>query len=74
VDSASTHGNDWRWRVDHSGRPFRGFHSFADNPIAGDGLNPPLSADGNVVAFQSEADLVPDDPGFPVDVFVHAHS
>ena len=37
-------------------------------------LNPSLSADGSVVAFQSEADLVPDDTGFPVDVFVHDHS
>jgi Tol biopolymer transport system component len=37
-------------------------------------LNPSLSADGTVVAFQSEADLVPDDTGFPVDVFVHDHS
>jgi Tol biopolymer transport system component len=37
-------------------------------------LNASLSADGTVVAFQSEADLVPDDTGFPVDVFVHDHS
>jgi Tol biopolymer transport system component len=35
-------------------------------------LNPALSADGRVVAFDSEAALVPEDGGFPVDVFVHA--
>ena len=35
-------------------------------------LNPSLSADGRVVAFDSEADLVPQDTGFPVDVFVHS--
>jgi len=35
-------------------------------------INPSLSADGRVVAFDSEADLVPEDSGFPVDVFVHA--
>jgi Tol biopolymer transport system component len=34
---------------------------------------PSLSADGTVVAFASEADLVPQDTGFPVDVFVHDH-
>jgi len=36
-------------------------------------LNPSLSADNSVVAFESEADLVPQDTGFPVGVFVHAH-
>jgi TolB protein len=35
--------------------------------------NPSISADGHVVAFESEADLVPADTGFPVDVFTHAH-
>ena len=35
--------------------------------------NPSISADGQVVAFESEADLVPADTGFPVDVFTHAH-
>ena len=35
-------------------------------------INPSLSADGRVVAFDSEAALVPEDSGFPVDVFVHA--
>ena len=34
-------------------------------------LNPSLSADGQVVAFESEAALVPQDTEFPVDVFVH---
>jgi Tol biopolymer transport system component len=34
-------------------------------------LNPSLSADGQAVAFESEAALVPQDSGFPVDVFVH---
>ena len=34
-------------------------------------LNAALSADGQVVAFQSEGALVPEDGGFPVDVFVH---
>ena len=34
---------------------------------------PSLSADGAVVAFASEADLVSQDGGFPVDVFVHDH-
>jgi Tol biopolymer transport system component len=34
-------------------------------------LNPSLSADGQVVAFESEAALVPQDSEFPVDVFVH---
>ena len=33
-------------------------------------LNAPLSADGQVVAFESEGALVAED-GFPVDVFVH---
>jgi Tol biopolymer transport system component len=32
---------------------------------------PSLSADGSVVAFASEADLVAADTGFPVDVYVH---
>jgi hypothetical protein len=32
-----------------------------------------LSADGAVVASASEADLVPQDTGFPVDGFVHDH-
>ena len=35
-------------------------------------INPSLSADGRVVAFDSEAALVPEDSGFPVDVFTHA--
>jgi Tol biopolymer transport system component len=35
--------------------------------------NPSISGDGRVVAFESEADLVPADAGFPVDVFTHAH-
>ena len=35
--------------------------------------NPSISGDGQVVAFESEADLVPADTGFPVDVFTHAH-
>jgi Tol biopolymer transport system component len=30
-----------------------------------------ISADGQVVAFESEGDLVPQDSGFPVDVYVH---
>jgi Tol biopolymer transport system component len=30
-----------------------------------------LSADGQVVAFESEGDLVPQDSGFPVDIFAH---
>lgn len=34
-------------------------------------LNPSLSADGQMVAFESEAALVPQDSEFPVDVFVH---
>ncbi len=34
---------------------------------------PTMSADGTVVAFASEADLVPQDTGFPVDVYVHDH-
>lgn len=34
--------------------------------------NPSLSADGQVVAFESEAGLVPTDTGFPVDIYVHA--
>jgi Tol biopolymer transport system component len=33
--------------------------------------NAALSADGQVVAFESEGALVPEDSGFPVDVFVH---
>lgn len=32
-----------------------------------------MSADGSAVAFASEADLVPGDTGFPVDVFTHTH-
>jgi Tol biopolymer transport system component len=35
--------------------------------------NPSISADGSVVAFESEGDLVPADTGFPVDVFTHVH-
>jgi Tol biopolymer transport system component len=35
-------------------------------------LNAALSADGQVVAFESEGALVAEDGGFPVDVFVHA--
>jgi Tol biopolymer transport system component len=34
-------------------------------------LNAALSADGQVVAFQSEGALVPEDGGFPVDVYAH---
>jgi Tol biopolymer transport system component len=34
-------------------------------------FNVAMSADGSVLAFASEADLVPGDTGFPVDVFVH---
>ena len=34
-------------------------------------INPSISADGQVIAFESEADLEPADGGFPVDVFVH---
>lgn len=34
-------------------------------------LNPSISADGQVVAFESEAGLDPQHSGFPVDVFVH---
>jgi Tol biopolymer transport system component len=34
-------------------------------------LNASLSADGQVVAFESEGALVAEDDGFPVDVFVH---
>ena len=33
--------------------------------------NPSISGNGLVVAFESEADLVPADTGFPVDVFTH---
>jgi Tol biopolymer transport system component len=33
--------------------------------------NPSLSTDGQVVAFESEGALVPQDTGVPVDVFVH---
>jgi Tol biopolymer transport system component len=36
-----------------------------------DSLGPSLSADGQVVAFESEGALVAEDGGFPVDVFVH---
>jgi Tol biopolymer transport system component len=35
--------------------------------------NPSMSGNGRVIAFESEADLVPADTGFPVDVFTHAH-
>jgi Tol biopolymer transport system component len=35
--------------------------------------NPSISGNGLVVAFESEADLVPADTGFPVDVFTHVH-
>jgi Tol biopolymer transport system component len=34
-------------------------------------LNAALSADGRVVAFESEGVLVAEDGGFPVEVFVH---
>jgi len=34
-------------------------------------LNAALSADGQVVAFESEGVLAPEDSGFPLDVFVH---
>jgi Tol biopolymer transport system component len=34
--------------------------------------NPSLSTNGQVVAFDSEGALVPQDTGFPVDVFVHS--
>jgi hypothetical protein len=34
-------------------------------------LNAALSGDGQVVAFESEGALAPEDDGFPVDVFVH---
>jgi Tol biopolymer transport system component len=34
-------------------------------------LNAALSADGRVVAFESEGALVAEDGGFPVGVFVH---
>ena len=34
-------------------------------------FGPSMSADGTLVAFSSEADLVAEDTGFPVDVFVH---
>jgi Tol biopolymer transport system component len=33
--------------------------------------NASLSGDGQAVAFQSEGALVPEDSGFPVDIFVH---
>src|SRR5687768_465570 len=33
--------------------------------------HPAISPDARFVAFASEADLVPEDTGFPVDVFVH---
>jgi len=36
-------------------------------------FNVVMSADGSVLAFASEADLVPADTGFPVDVFTHVH-
>ena len=36
-------------------------------------FNVAMNADGNVLAFASEADLVAGDTGFPVDVFTHAH-
>jgi hypothetical protein len=36
-------------------------------------FNVAMNADGSVLAFASEADLVPADTGFPVDVFTHAH-
>jgi Tol biopolymer transport system component len=34
-------------------------------------LNASISANGQVVAFESEGALVPTGPGFPVDVYVH---
>jgi hypothetical protein len=34
-------------------------------------LNASITADGQVVAFESEGALVPTDTGFPVDVYVH---
>ena len=36
-------------------------------------IDPSISADGQVVAFESEADLAPAGSGFPVDVFTHTH-
>ena len=36
-----------------------------------DSLGPSISADGQVVAFESAGALVAEDGGFPVDVFVH---
>jgi hypothetical protein len=30
-----------------------------------------ISADGRLVAFESEGALVPEDSGFPVDIFTH---
>jgi hypothetical protein len=39
-----------------------------------DSINAFVVEPSTIVAFQSEADLVPDDTGIPVDVFVHAHS
>ena len=36
-------------------------------------FNVAMSADGSVLAFESEADLVPGDTGFPVDVYTHVH-
>jgi hypothetical protein len=36
-------------------------------------MNPSISAAGQVVEYESEADLVPADAEFPVDVFTHTH-
>lgn len=36
-------------------------------------FNVAMNADGGVLAFASEADLVATDTGFPIDVFTHAH-
>lgn len=37
-------------------------------------LNASISANGQAVAFESEGALVPTDPGFPVDIYVHDES
>jgi Tol biopolymer transport system component len=36
-------------------------------------FNVAMNADGSVLAFASEADLVPADTGFPIDIYTHAH-
>jgi Tol biopolymer transport system component len=43
----------------------------AEGGLSLSSVNPSISADGQVIAFESEAALVPADSGFPVDVFVH---